>query len=54
MKAFLRGKPIAPSAYKKKLEKAYTQFNSTSENSRTKRSKYTQEDLMAENNQIQG
>ena len=42
MKAVLRGKLIALSVSKKKLKLAYT--NSTSESSRTKRSKYTQED----------
>jgi hypothetical protein len=45
MKAILRGKLIAMSASKKKLERAYSgSFDSTSESSRTIRSKYTQED----------
>ena len=42
MKAVLRGKFIAPSALVKKLERSYTN-NTTPENSRTKRSKLTQE-----------
>jgi hypothetical protein len=42
MKAFLRGKLIALSASKKKPERAYT--SSTPESSRTKRSKYIQEE----------
>jgi hypothetical protein len=42
MKAMLRGKLIALYASKKKLERAYT--SKTPENSRTKRSKYTQEE----------
>jgi hypothetical protein len=40
MKAVIRGKLIALTASKKKLERAY----STPESSRTKRSKYTQEE----------
>jgi hypothetical protein len=52
MKALLRGKVIALSASKKKLKRAYTQLDSTSESPRTKRSKYTQEEKMAENHQI--
>jgi hypothetical protein len=46
MKAVLRGKLIALSASKKKLERAYTStyLNSTPESSRTKISKYTQEE----------
>jgi hypothetical protein len=45
MKAVLREKLIALSASKKKLEGAYTsKLESTPESSRTKRSKYTQEE----------
>jgi hypothetical protein len=42
MKAILRGKLIALSASKNKLERAYT--SSLTENSRTKTSKFTQEE----------
>jgi hypothetical protein len=45
MKAVLRGKLIALSASKMKLEREYTRsFNSTPESSRTKGSKFTQEE----------
>jgi hypothetical protein len=45
MKAFLRGKPIALGASKKKLERAYTSsLDSTPKSSRTKGSKFTQEE----------
>ena len=44
MKAFLRGKLIALSASKKKLERAHTQLDNTPKSSRTKGSKFTQEE----------
>jgi hypothetical protein len=44
MKAVVRGKLIALSAFKKKLERIHYQFDSTPESSSTKRSKFTQEE----------
>jgi hypothetical protein len=44
MNAVLRGKLIALSASKKKLERAYTSSLTAPESSRTIRSKYTQEE----------
>ena len=50
MKAILRGKLIALSVSKKKLEREYTSSLIVSEIFRTKGSKYIQEELMAGNN----
>jgi hypothetical protein len=44
MKAFLRGKLIALSASKKKLERAYTSSDNPPKSSRTKGNKFTQEE----------
>ena len=44
MKAFLRGKLIALSASKKKLETIHKQLDNTPKSSRTKGSKFTQEE----------
>jgi len=45
MKAVLRGKFIAMSAYRKKQERAYiSNLTAQLDSSRTKRSKYTQEE----------
>jgi hypothetical protein len=52
MKAVLRGKFIALSAFINKLE--ISQLNSTSKSVRAKRSKYTQKKWRAGNNQIKG
>jgi hypothetical protein len=52
-KAVLRGKFIALSALVKKLERSYTN-NRTPENSKTKKSKLTQEEQKAGNSQTPG
>jgi hypothetical protein len=52
IKAFLRGRLIAVSAAKKKLDGAYT--SSTPKTSRTKGSKFTQHEKTAGNNKTQG
>jgi hypothetical protein len=44
MKTFLRGKLIALSASKKKLERAHTQLDNTPKSFRTKGSKFTKEE----------
>jgi hypothetical protein len=56
MKAVLRGKLIALSASKKKLEREYTSSLTAHLKalSRTKGSKFTQEEETAGNNQTQG
>jgi hypothetical protein len=54
MKAVLRGKLIAVSASKKKLERAYTSSLTGHLKALERKNKYTQEVYMAENNQIQG
>jgi hypothetical protein len=55
MKAVLRGKSIALSASKMKLEWAiHYQLDSTPESSKTKGSKFTHEEYIAGSNQTQG
>ena len=54
MKAFLRGKLISECLQKETRESIHYQLNSTPENSRTKRSKYTKEKEMEGNKQTQG
>jgi hypothetical protein len=55
MKAVLRGKLIALSASKKKMERAYTSSLTTHLNVlEQKKSKYTQEEYMPGYNQTQG
>jgi hypothetical protein len=44
LKAFLRGKLVALSASKKKLERAHTQLDNTPKSFRKKGSKFTQEE----------
>jgi hypothetical protein len=52
MKAILRGKLIALSATKKKVERAYTSIlTETPRSSRMKGNKFTQEEQMTGNNQ---
>ena len=53
MKEVLRGKLVALSASKKKMQRAYTSGDSTPEGYRTKRSKYTQDEEIAGNYQTQ-
>jgi hypothetical protein len=55
MKAFLRRKLIALSASKKETrERTHFQLDNTPKRSRTKGSKFTQEEWTAGNNQTQG
>jgi hypothetical protein len=54
MKAVLRRKLSSECLQKETGESIHYQLNSTPESFRTKRSKYTQEEYMAGNNQAQG
>jgi hypothetical protein len=54
MKAVLIGKLSSECLQKETGESTHYQFDSTPESSRRKRSKYTQDELMAGNNQTQG
>jgi hypothetical protein len=52
MKAVLQGKFIALHAYIKKMETSHTNNLTEHLKDRTKTSKYNQEELMAENDQV--